>query len=239
MKNKPGNVLGMEMSKGIRAYLLDITGLPEQAALLGVDAFRREKAERIGQKQQRAASLGAGLLLQRAVQDFRNAKNGGKNGAEESGCYTVVLSWEQLLCGQEEPEELSYFYGTNGKPYLKNLPLYFSLSHSGSMVLCAVSSREIGADIQEIVQGAEMRTANRFFPDAERELLSGCADEAERRRLFFALWTKKEAYGKLNGQGIYTTVTENVTDMENLNWYFPKPPEGYASAICTRKPERC
>lgn len=232
-RGQPSAMEGGSATMETRAYLLDITGLPEEEALLRVDTLRREKAERISPQCQRAASLGAGLLLQRAVQDFRS----GEGTAKNSGCSTVVLSVAQLLEGAAEPEELSYCYGRGGKPYLKSLPLYFSLSHSGRMVLCAVSSREIGADIQKIVQGEEMRTANRFFSDTERELLNGCEDEGERRRLFFALWVRKEAYGKLTGQGIYKTVTENVMNREELSWYFPNPPEGYAAAVCTRKLE--
>ena len=40
--------------------------------------------------------------------------------------------------------------GENGKPYIKNSNLYFNLSHSEKMVMCAVSSAETGCDVQLI-----------------------------------------------------------------------------------------
>lgn len=87
-----------------------------------------------------------------------------------------------------------------GKPYFENIPLKFSISHSGERVIAAVSEREIGADIErrrEVNEGI----AGRFF--TAREL----------QRDFFEIWTKKEAYGKCKG-GITAALNRDVCDLD-------------------------
>jgi len=64
------------------------------------------------------------------------------------------------------------------------------LSHSGHLVICAVSEQEIGADIQ-IRRPFSAGVQQRFFTEQEREHMD-----------MLRLWTLKESYGKLTGEGI-------------------------------------
>lgn len=41
-------------------------------------------------------------------------------------------------------------YNEYGKTFLKNIKLYFSLSHSNKWVVCGLSNNEIGVDIEKI-----------------------------------------------------------------------------------------
>ena len=143
-------------------YLLDISPLREmqgeqdyiQQALGKLDECRRKKAESIKKEHAKAASIGAGLLLQWAAQaymrtasaDLRGAFQAGEEAAwqpkktkcaEAAGALEKVTV-ETLLEQLGEPLSLIYRYGKSGKPYWEEIPLYFSLSHSGKYVLCAV-----------------------------------------------------------------------------------------------------
>ena len=67
--------------------------------------------------------------------------------------------------------------GAHGKPEIEGL--CFNLSHSGDMVICAVSDLPVGCDIEKIRQMPE------------------CFGED-----FFRVWTIKESYGKMTGEGL-------------------------------------
>lgn len=76
----------------------------------------------------------------------------------------------------------------NGKPYFPERPeLHFSLSHAGTHVLCAVSGKPVGADIESPRLVSERAT--RFFSTPEELRLFHPLD----------LWVLKESYIKLIG----------------------------------------
>ena len=230
-----------------RCYLMSIEEFWEAlegkelfAAALGkVDAVRRGRAERMRSGRAQAACVGAGLLLQLALQE---ALAGNGKGTEDP--EPVVHSVSRALGLVERPVELVMDYGENGKPYLREYPLFFNLSHSGKYVACAVSDSEIGADIQKCTDANATRIAERFFSEEENRALRTCNTEEERRRLFFRLWVRKEAYGKLLGKGIVGISSWNLlpdeeagTGKQDLLWREWNLPEGYMLAVCqwTRK----
>ena len=86
----------------------------------------------------------------------------------------------------------------SGKPELADVPLRFSLSHSGDRCACAVYDRAIGVDIQKRA-AADMRILERRFTPREREYVLNSAD---RGAAFTRVWTMKESYVKAHGTGI-------------------------------------
>lgn len=217
-----------------------------------VDATRREKAACIRGRHERALSLGAGLLLQWAVAGAQKcgceeARPSGKmrqqteDGREKlhtgelllrPTIFTAAELLEKLESFAPEPSEISYRFGKYGKPEFADLPLHFSISHSGDYVLCAVSDAPIGADIQQIRQNVDARKlASRFFPKQERDEVFGIADETARRERFFHLWTRREAYAKLTGEGLPMVIDRSLPD--NLRWTGLAAPQGYAAGICS------
>lgn len=220
------------MAVGI--YLLKL----EEAELVGgfagflkraeqrVDAVRYEKALKIREPKDRAASLGAGLLLQKLARDCRD-------GIHIEGLRKC--SPEELLEEAEPPFPLHYRFGAHGKPEIGELPLNFSLSHSGSYVVSAVSERMIGADIQQFRDTDSIKLARRFFTENEYKELKKCG-ESERQQLFFELWTRKEAYGKLTGEGVFPALKREAYE---VCWADFPAPEGYALAVCTAEAVPC
>ena len=183
-----------------RRYLLDIRQMLEgdgreavlQKAFARIDGERRRKALPLKSARAQAASVGAGLLIQRALTEDGS---GGK--------ALQRFSVEELLLALDASViEPCYQYGENGKPYLEGFPFSFNLSHSGDYVFCGVSEQEIGVDIQRFQGENELKLAGRFFSSAERQALEACGDGEDRRRMFFRMWTRKEAYGKLTGEGL-------------------------------------
>ena len=199
-----------------------------------VDPVRCKKAERLKGIGAKAASLGAGMLLQKMAMDLtEGVENTDILFLEEDELLAVLQA--RMLSEQTPPFSFFYEYGEQGKPQIVNFPKKFNLSHSGDYVVCGVSDGEVGVDIQKWVPYKE-RTAERFFAKEEWELLQE-KDEQERTELFYRLWSRKEAYGKYTGQGIGSAVGEDFSNEQK--WQEKQIcfrerilEDGYSLAVC-------
>ena len=181
-------------------------------ALECVDPVRRSKTERLKGTGAKAASLGAGMLLQKIAMDLTEGiENTDILFLEEDELLAVLQA--RMFREQTPPFSFSYEYGEQGKPQIVNFPKKFNLSHSGDYVVCAVGDGEVGVDIQKWVPYKE-RTAERFFAPTEWKLLQELP-ASQRTELFYRLWSRKEAYGKYTGQGIGSAVGEDFSDEQN------------------------
>ena len=98
----------------------------------------------------------------------------------------------------ELPEVLP---GSQEKPYFADPAApRFSLSHSGTWVLCAVSDREVGCDV-ETVSPIDLKLAERFYTAGEYETIMREPEE-ERQKTLFRFWTLKESFLKVTGLGL-------------------------------------
>ena len=107
---------------------------------------------------------------------------------------------------QRRPAELVFRYSPHGKPNVAfpSSDIRFNLSHSGKRAVFAfVRGRELGVDVEQIKHDFETQTvAERFFSSAEREALSRIP-AASRHTAFFQCWTRKEAFVKAKGGGLF------------------------------------
>lgn len=78
--------------------------------------------------------------------------------------------------------------------------LSHNLSHSGDMVICAVSKEAVGCDIEQIKK-APLRVAERFFCKSEAEFLDNLESEAQ-NQYFYRFWTIKESFMKMHRKGL-------------------------------------
>ena len=96
-------------------------------------------------------------------------------------------------------QDSKVFIGEHGKPMVDGLE--FSLSHSGDLIICAV-----GCDVEEI-RKAPKGVAERYFSDSEQEDLDQFSGE-EYDKAFFRIWTLKESYVKMTGEGMGVPMEE-------------------------------
>lgn len=101
-----------------------------------------------------------------------------------------------LLCHGISPTGIRT--GADGKPEVDGI--FFNLSHSGSIVICATGGREVGCDVEQIGKAPE-GVAERFFCPSEAAYVNACMG-AERDHRFFRVWTMKESYIKMTGEGM-------------------------------------
>lgn len=86
----------------------------------------------------------------------------------------------------------------NGKPYIDSGSVFFNLSHSGDMVMCAISSKEVGCDVEK--KRENVADISKRFCDKEREFILSKQGK-ERCDVLFRLWTLKESFMKALGVG--------------------------------------
>lgn len=173
------------------------------------------------------------LLPNKEVIDWNSAKPGVKMSFAAKSFLHEILSDDYQI----KLKNSSFDRDNNGKPYFPDLPLYFNISHSKSIIgvaICEVGP--VGFDIQEHRKYSDGIT-NRLFCEEERHMYT---DANSKHDFFFDTWSKKEALVKATGIGIKTGLTsfsalkdslelnEHHLHVSNLNIK-----EGYSSAIAT------
>ncbi len=105
------------------------------------------------------------------------------------------------------PEAISFAYGDEGKPSVAGpveaKTLRFNVSHSGGTLLIALARNiDVGVDLERIRPRKGLDAlARRYFSQAEQIAMKS-APEAERPRVFFSIWCRKEACLKAIGRGV-------------------------------------
>lgn len=91
-----------------------------------------------------------------------------------------------------------FSYGNHGKPYFWEYPgIFFNFSHCHRGIACAILDSPIGIDIEEIQFDEGL--AKVIFNTEELEAVRRSDEPAVK---FTELWTRKESYLKLTGEGL-------------------------------------
>lgn len=159
----------------VKVYIADVTVLKDEdlyrKLYARLDAERRAKADRFRFPKDRRLSVGAGALLMYALQK------------ENVGNVSIEVK-------------------PTGKPYLAGKEsLFFNLSHSENMVMCAVADKEVGCDVERTTE-FDGALASYVMTRQELQQIYGLESEAKQQEMFFRLWTLKESYMKATGLGI-------------------------------------
>ena len=134
--------------------------------------FRKRKIDALKPEKSKQLSLGAGILLDTALRDA---------GIDS---YEIELSEHE-------------------KPHLKGPgDVFFNISHSGSMVICGISDKEIGVDVEKIKHFSDSLT-DYIFTDQDKDLAKEImAAGGNPDCVYTRLWTVKESIMKHSGLGI-------------------------------------
>lgn len=156
----------------------------------------------------------------------------------EGDPYTLLAS---LLLEARGVEPLPTIARTErGKPYFPGYPhLHFSVSHSGSLSLCALGEAPLGADIERV------RPRSAGLPRyalSDREY-AWFQSRGSRWEDFYALWTLKEARAKCTGEGIFRVSARELSvpllepgegaDREGFS-FAALGGEGWRGALCLK-----
>lgn len=134
--------------------------------------YRKNKIDSIKPIIDKKLSLGAGIVLHRALL---------ANGVKE---YEVGIA-------------------EHGKPYIIGREdIFFNLSHSGNVAVCAISDSEVGVDIEKKRNFSEGLIKKVFDEKEIKDVEKRAETTEEKNQQYTALWTIKESIMKYYGKGI-------------------------------------
>ena len=136
---------------------------------------------------------------------------------------SIAAATELLNMGVE-----NLWYDRN-KPMADNC--FVSISHSGDMVAVCRSENPVGIDIEKINTERDFsKIANKYFHGKEKEFLA----QNPTADAFFDIWTKKEAYTKIDGNGVIEIHKGfDVLSVENHDFQTEKVND-YMLTICEK-----
>ena len=158
----------------LELYHCDISKMTEEEFLklyLGSDKNRQAKADKLKKKPDKKLSIAAADLVRTAVSEKFNINS----------------------------KDVRFRVRENGKPYIENIDIEFSISHSGTIAVCAISDKPVGIDIEQIRDVNINLVKKLFTPDEQNYVLEKWSLSKQR---FFEVWTRKEAYVKMLGKGV-------------------------------------
>lgn len=128
---------------------------------------------------------------------------------------------------------LHFEFDEFGKPYLKGYPKFcFNISHSHDWVVCAVSVRKVGVDVEKIKK-IDFDIAKKFFTAHEYNELSTRKGK-KRLEFFYDLWTLKEAYLKYIGKGLALPLNSFDISIDDKTQQIDVFPVEFPNAILSR-----
>jgi 4'-phosphopantetheinyl transferase len=169
---------------------------------------------------------------------------------------------------QKEPRALEFLLNEYGKPAIKSehlnsaSSLQFNLSHSGRFILLGISQDQpIGVDIEQMIEQDNFaELVCRYFSAHEHQQFQHLLPDQQLFG-FYRAWTRKEAFLKAIGKGLYYSLKNFTVDftqdeivpialhasdatIQHSDWYtysFRPHAEYYASLCWPQKqqPELC
>ena len=112
------------------------------------------------------------------------------------GAYLLL----KKLLAEKNIENPTFETGKYGKAYISSHDdIFFNLSHSGKIVLCAISDMEVGADVEYNDPDIDLGIARHYFYNSEYESIMNSENKSDE---FFKYWVLKESYMKYTGLGM-------------------------------------
>lgn len=158
----------------LEIYHYDISGMSDEEIekmYLGSDKNRKEKADKLKKDEKKKLSIAAGDLVRSVISKKFNI----------------------------DKKDVRFRVEKGGKPHIEGIDVNFSISHSGTIALCAIADSPVGIDIEKI-RDMDLSVAKKHFAPDEQDYVFEKMSLSRQR--FFEVWTRKEAYVKMLGRGI-------------------------------------
>jgi len=134
-----------------------------------------------------------------------------------------------------------------GKPYLRDKQISFNISHSGSWAVVVCYVNDAGIDVERVVNPPYEIMPDTFTKN-EIKQIEDCGLQ-EKADMFYKIWTLKESYIKMIGQGLSIpldsfsinisdkntiSVKDNNRPSAGIDFRLFNPDSHHISAVCLR-----
>lgn len=147
------------------------------------------------------------------------------------------------VCLSSSPALVNFRTDAYGKPFLDGPSggYFFNISHSGGLVVCAVSHTQVGVDVEKAdVERFDVMPL--VFSLEEIQWVEKQVDTRERLRSFYVAWTRKEAAMKAIGRGFSLPATslavplgEEAGSSRTHDFSTFEPVAGFIVAVATAR----
>jgi len=143
------------------------------------------------------------------IQRFKNIKDKSRSLVGDLLLRYIIMSKVDIA-----NREIIFTFNDYGKPILNNYShIHFNLSHAGNWVVVAFDSNKVGIDI-EYKRPINLSSFKSIFSEQEYEQLKNLNID-QQMHSFYKLWTIKESYVKMIGEGL--SMPLNNIEIENHN----------------------
>ncbi|USG66599.1 4'-phosphopantetheinyl transferase superfamily protein [Brevibacillus ruminantium] len=158
------------------------------------------------------------------------------------------------LVGQKlglSPKQIRFFANEYGKLFIDyramtetiKRPVFFNLSHSQQMWVCALSEIEqTGIDVEAAHQDCVLEVMPTVFLEKEIAAVEEQAAPEGKRKVFYRLWTRKEAVMKAKGMGFSLPPLSfsvpafgDLVEDTGFSFYTFSPLKGYLASVAVAR----
>jgi len=142
--------------------------------------------------------------------------------------FSWYLLYLKLVERKINVSNLKVEFNENGKPLIEGIN--FNISHSYNLVAIAISSHEVGIDLELVEEKDNERIAKKIMNEEEYQKY------LKNKEYFYKVWTKKEAYLKRKGlslefalnkdQRIEDVASYYIQDEDYNDYYLSVSPSG-------------
>ncbi len=113
---------------------------------------------------------------------------------------------------------LKFSKKSNGKPLIDNHKnIFFNISHTKNAIACAISTNEIGVDIEKI-HPIDFDLAKRICCNNELKVFETLTHE--KNNFLLKIWTAKESFVKMKSKGIFSNIKKiDAMKIKNLKTF--------------------
>lgn len=164
-----------------------------------------------------------------------------QNAARSVGAYVLLRRALESEGNKDKPD---IGYTECGKPYLKgDYGISFSLSHSGDYAACCISKCDVGIDIQKIRQ-IDFDIAKRFFSEREYESITSHENENRVKLFFSIWVLKESLAKAMDSSLMRVLGSDSIVPADKKDSFMTcdkqfslkllECPDGYKMAVCHR-----